>query len=115
MISIVYTGLLALLGWGVVLGILFYVKDMPRIWFIILHYLVDIVVFGGIFWVYAKFGQKVEPFQTMAIAMIALIAAEFVLWKFVAPGNTQYLTFVDWIVPAFLIASTVYFVTLVAR
>ena len=100
----------SLVGWFIALGVFSWAKNLPRIMFIVVHYAVDLVVFGLAFYVYFKFFGKLSPFSAMATAMASLFAVEFILWKFFFPGQTAYLNFVDWIIPAFIIASVIYWV-----
>ncbi|MDX1607907.1 MAG: hypothetical protein R3251_01730 [Candidatus Spechtbacterales bacterium] len=102
---------ITLFGWLLALGIFTLAKDMPRNAFIAVHYIVDIIIFGGIYILYFKFiKQHFAPFAVVAVAMGSLFIFEFILWRFVAPEQAHtYLNFVDWIVPAFIIASSIYF------
>ena len=45
----------------------------------------------------------------MAIAMISLFIIEFVFWNFFYKGELWFFNFVDWVIPAFIVASTIYF------
>ncbi len=85
-------------------------KNLGRFYFVILHYFLDIFIFGFLFFIYYKYLVKFSSFTTMAIAMIWLIVFEFIFWKFIYKGDLWFLNWVDWIVPAFLVASTIYFV-----
>lgn len=92
--------------------LLILVKDIPRIWFIIANQLISIAVVAPIFALYYKYFAHFSPFVTMAIAMISLFLVDFIWWKFIYTGKQSYLNFLDWILPAFLVASTIYFVGL---
>ena len=110
MVQTITIFIITLAGWLSALGIFVLAKDLPRVPFIIFHYVVDILIFGGIFALYFKYSQN-HPgaFTTMATAMISLFVFEFILWRFISPQNAStYLNFVDWVVPAFIIATLVY-------
>jgi len=100
----------AFFGWLPILLSLGLLRDLPRLFFVLIHYLLDILVFGGVFAAYYRNVSHFSPFATMAVAMLSLFAIEFVYWKFFYSGELWFLNFVDWIVPAFLVASTIYFV-----
>ncbi len=97
-------------GWAVILMSLALVRDIPRIGFLLVHYVLNVLVFSILFGIYFKFLHHVSPFATMAIAMVSLFVIEFVYWRFFYTGELWFLTFLDWILPAFLVASTIYFV-----
>lgn len=103
------------LGWFTVLGLLAVLGRLPRFWFVMSHYVVDAFVFGLIFWFLFRRVDGVTPFSGMAIAMLTLAALEYVAWGLIYKGDLWFLTFEDWIVPAFIIASTVYFAGVYAR
>ncbi|OHA48118.1 MAG: hypothetical protein A2806_00570 [Candidatus Terrybacteria bacterium RIFCSPHIGHO2_01_FULL_48_17] len=111
MIRTTFILLLTLLNWGIILSALSLVRDMPRPLFVFFHYGLNIIVFGLVFGLFYKYIGSPNPFTTTITAMAGLFLYEFVFWKFVYSGDPmQYLTFIDWIVPAFLIASTIYLV-----
>ena len=108
-ISVLTVALFAFIAWLPILAALVLMRNLPRVWFVALHYGLDILLFGLVFAVYHKRLGRFSPFGTMAIAMFSLFAIEFVFWNFFYRGELWFLNFVDWIVPAFLVASTVYF------
>lgn len=110
MLNILYIGIFTFVSWGIILFLLAISKNLGRFYFISLHYLLDVLIFGFFFFIYYKYLVKFTPFSTMAIAMIWLIVLEFIFWKFIYKGDLWFLNWVDWIVPAFLVASTIYLV-----
>lgn len=105
----------ATLGWFVVLGLLSLAGRLPRFWFVLGHYVVDALVFGLIFWVLFRRVDGLSPFSAMAVGMVTLSVLEYVAWGLLYKGDLWFLTFADWIVPAFIVASTMYFAGLYAR
>ena len=97
------------IAWLIALLGLYLARDISRLWFITVHYALDILIFAVLFGAYFKYVGHYTPFTTMAIAMASLFVIELVFWKFVYTGELWFLNFVDWIVPAFLVASTIYF------
>lgn len=106
----IVVSLFSVVTWLLALGIFSFTKSLPRVGFVITHYIIDAALFGLAFYLYFKFLGKLSPFNAMATAMLTLFVLEFFLWKFFFPSQTNYLTFVDWIVPAFIIASVIYLV-----
>ena len=98
----------ALVGWGLVLAALVPASRLPRPGFVLAHYALDLGVFGALFWLYYRLFPQAGPFATMAVAMATMLVAEAVVWTFFYQGELWFLTWVDWIVPAFLVASVIY-------
>jgi len=111
-ISIVF---FTLASWILILISLAKLQQSPRIVFVLVHYLLDIIVFGVLFFIHYKYFSKFSPFTTMAVAMVVLILTEFIFWKFFYSGELWFLNFIDWIVPAFLVASTIYLIGLINK
>lgn len=107
--SIIGAALASLIAWGGVLALIVGLKmsQWSRIGFVIGHYAADLIVFAVVFFLYYRIIPSASPFSTMAASMITLFILEAILWQFFL-HDRQYLTFVDWVIPAFLIATTVY-------
>jgi ABC-type proline/glycine betaine transport system permease subunit len=102
---------LSLIGW-IVLAIYFAVAEKwARIPFVVTHYTISIGVFLGLILLYNKYlsGTVIpSPFVGMIICMVALFSIEILFFGFVYDKPLTFLNFTDWIVPVFLIASTIY-------
>lgn len=98
----------ALVAWIVVLFLLSLIIHLPRGFFIALHSLADFFVFGVVFHYYYEVHASAKPFETTAWVMFLLFLFEAILFTFFIPDMKNYLNFIDWIFPAFLIATTVY-------
>ena len=85
-------------------------KNLPRTTYIIFHYALDILVATIVFGIYFKFVNHFSPFTTVAISMVSLFSLEFIFFKFFYKGDYWFLNFADYIVPAFIYASTIYLV-----
>jgi hypothetical protein len=99
----------------VILFLLNFAKDWPKIWFVTIHYFLNALVFGAAFYFYYKMFGHYSAFTAMAIAMVSLFIIEFVFFRFFYKGELWFLNFWDWILPAFIVATTVYFVTRLVR
>lgn len=111
-VPFVETAIASFLSWIIVLAFLSKLMSLPRLSFVISHYLLNILIFGIVFSALYKFTKPLSPFTTMATAMVTLFAVEFIFWKFIYTGKIWFLNFFDWILPAFLVASTIYLVGL---
>ncbi len=62
-------------------------------------------------WLYIRYIRGTngfESFGTMIAFMVSLFTVEVIFFKYVYDKPTWFLNFTDWIVPVFLIASTIY-------
>ncbi len=108
--EIVRVSVYAFIAWIVVLFLLSRSIDLARPVFIAVHYLVDVIVFGVVFSQYYRSYNRTEPFRTTIIAMISLLVYEAVFWVYFSSTDGSYLNYIDWILPLFLITTTVYWV-----
>jgi len=82
---------------------------LSRVTFILLHYLVVVLAFSGIFWVYYHtFWVGLSPFEVTAYAMGFALLLELVVFRFLYSGERWFLNFVDWILPVMLATTTIY-------
>lgn len=107
-IHFVTVAVYAFVPWAITLFVLSLLQTIPRLLFICLHYVLTIVVFGIVFRSYYHTHPKTRPFITTAHAFSALVVFELVFWQFFSSGSRSYFNYVDWIFPAFLIATVVY-------
>lgn len=85
-------------------------NGIERIIFVILHYLAVVILFVIAYYIYFKNFGYFSSFTTMAIAVVSVFILELIVFNFFYSGELWFLNFVDYIVPVFLAASTVYFV-----
>lgn len=107
----------SVLGW-LALAVFFAVaQGWPRPLFIAVHYLLCVAAYALCFWAYFSWvRQPLSPFVAMVVAMLTAFVIEIIVFRFLYTGSLWFLNFVDWIVPVFLIASTIYAVgALLAR
>ena len=104
-----------LASWGLSLVVLLSVRNFPRFWFIAIHYIVITVIFGVSFYIYRRYFGKFDAFTTTVLAMLVLVIIEFVFWKLIYSGTIWFFNYVDWIIPAFIIASVIYFVSSIKK
>ena len=104
------------LGWAIALGALFITRNIPRVAFIPLHYLLNILVFLFLSIILRRIGVTYTALVfTVAVGGV-LLALEIFYWVFVNPqAAAQYLTVIDWIIPSILIFITVYIVSRLVR
>ncbi|MBI4435228.1 hypothetical protein HY630_01010 [Candidatus Uhrbacteria bacterium] len=82
----------------------------PRPLFVLIHWLLVVLLFGVSFAIYYRGHKGVNPFTVTVIAMLCFFAFEIVYLVFLYEGERWFLTWTDWFVPVFLIASTTYWV-----
>ncbi len=78
--------------------------------FVAVHYALVVLAYGVAFGMYFRAHKGVDPFVVMGIAILSLFVFEFVYLVFLYEGERWFLTWTDWFVPVFLIASTIYWV-----
>lgn len=100
----------AFIPWLITLAAMDTGMMLPRPLFVILHYALVVLLFGVSFAMYYKFYKDAQPFIIMTIAMVSVFVFEVVYLGFFHTGEIWFLNYIDWIVPMFFIASTIYFV-----
>lgn len=80
----------------------------PRFVFVPVHYALVVLLFGVAFGIYFRGHRGADPFAVMGIAVLSFFAFEAVYFGFLYDGTLWFLTWTDWFVPLFLIASTIY-------
>lgn len=98
----------AFVPWVIKLFVLTIAADLPRAVFIFLHFVVAILLFAFIFHFYFEVHLTASAFDTTVKSVLALVVFDAVFLGFYASEPMRYLTYIDWIVPMFLIATTIY-------
>ncbi len=92
------------------LGLYFtFSSNLSRLTFIFFHYLVSIISTLFFFSILFKFFSTFNPFWTMICAMISFFIIEFIVFNFFYKQDLWFLNFTDWMVPVFIISTTIYF------
>lgn len=94
--------------WLITLAALGTAGSLVRPVFVTVQYVLVVLLYGVAFGIYFRDRKEVDPFTVTIIAMLCLFVYEFMYIVFFYEGSRWFLTYVDWLVPAFLIASTVY-------
>lgn len=94
--------------WLIILAALGTAGSLARPAFVAVHYALVVLLYGVAFGIYFRDHKGVDPFTVTVIAMLCLFAYEFIYVTFFSEGPRWFLTYVDWLAPVFLIASTVY-------
>lgn len=94
--------------WLITLAALGAASSLPRLAFIVIHYLIVALLFGVAFGIYYKEHKGVDPFVVTVTALLCLFVYEFIYITLFSDGSRWFLTYTDWLVPVFLIASTIY-------
>ncbi len=77
-------------------------------WFWIIQYTLAILLFAIAFSIYFRANPKAETFEVTISAMASVVIYEIVYWTFIYEGVSPCEGYVHWIVPMFLIATTIY-------
>lgn len=94
--------------WAVLLFVLTIAMDLPRAFFLFLHFVGAIFVFALVFHFYFEVHPSASAFDTTAKSVFALVIFDAIFLGFFAFEPMRFLTYVDWILPTFLIATTIY-------
>lgn len=100
----------AFVPWVVVLFALSFAIYLPRSLFITVHYFLDVFLFGFVFHYFFETHPHASAFTTTTLALIALFIFELIFLNFFSSDPGRFLNYVDWIFPAFLIATSIYVV-----
>jgi hypothetical protein len=106
----------AVVVWAVVLGILFFMRNVPRAVFVVAHYVVTVFGFGVLAYVLRKSGAGFTPMAFTIMIVGVFLILELFYWVFVNPaGAGRHLTVVDWLIPAGLVFGAVYIIALYSQ
>ncbi|MBI2474834.1 hypothetical protein HYV69_00185 [Candidatus Uhrbacteria bacterium] len=95
-------------AWVVLMFALNFFSSLPHNVFAFLHIVFAIIIFAIVFHSYYQANERSSPFFTVIQAIVAFVIFEIVYINFFQPTSNHLLDFVDWILPFFLIASTIY-------
>ena len=99
----------ALVAWILVEMFVNLSHRLARPVFIVSHYIFVAFAFSALFFLYNRFFVELDPFSTMAIAMLFVFFLEVLVFRFLYSGERWFLNYVDWIVPIFIAATAIYF------
>ncbi len=100
----------AFIPWLITIAALGPANSLPRLLFLAVYYSLNVLLFGIAFANYFKGHQGEDPFVVMGFAMLSIFLFQVIYFKFLYEGDLWFLTYLDWVVPIFLISSTIYFV-----
>jgi len=102
-------GVHVLLAWVMIEAFVNLAHHLSRPTFIVWHYLVDVVAFFGMFWVFFTcFHGTSSVFAVTAVGMTFVLFYEMIVFRYLYCGDRWFLNWVDWIVPMFLVLSSMY-------
>ncbi len=99
-----------LIAWTIVLVVQLLLIDASSWLFVLGHYIAAVIVFGYSFRLFFKTEKKLTSYHVTLVALTFFLFAEAVYWIGFYNGEQNYLNFVNWMLPAFLIVSTIYMV-----
>lgn len=99
----------ALLAWFVSLGVIEILEGLPFWIRLFSHWIIVVSVYGFAFGMYYQYHRSTDVFGATATVFVTVVLTDFLFWQYVQPGDCPYdYGFLDWMVPLFLITSTVY-------
>lgn len=98
----------SLFTWILLAGYFMMAQHFSRMVFIVGHYAISIIATLIFFTLLYKYFFHFSPFWTMVSAMISLFIIEIIVFSLFYKGELWFLNFVDWMVPVFLISTTIY-------
>jgi len=98
----------AFFPWIIKVALLSLIMGFPHTLFVAAHYILIFLLFAAAFTLYFQSHKQQEPFMVMVVAMASMVVFELVYFLYFYSGTFWFLTYVDWIVPAFLIASVIH-------
>lgn len=98
----------AFIPWLIRLAVLGASSFLSRPVFLLVYYLIVILVFAVSFSLYYLSHPGRDPFAIMGTAILCLLIYEVIYFRFFFAGSYWFLTYLDWFLPMFLIASTIY-------
>lgn len=98
----------AFIPWLLSISALGAIMDFPRLPSVLFYYTLIVLLFGIAFAIYFHGHKNEDPFTVMSIALGCSFAYEIIYVVFLYEGERWFLTYVDYFVPLFLIASTIY-------
>jgi hypothetical protein len=102
--------LVTILSWLLVLFGVNAIADIPVWSRVFMHNFFVLLFFGMVYTSYFRMQKRVNAFAVSIVALSTYCACEVAFWVILYPGQAPYVfSFSDWIFPAFLMTSLVYF------
>jgi len=95
-------------AWVVLMFVLNFFTSLSRDVFAFLHILFAVIIFAIVFRSYYQAHENSSHFVTVIQAIVSFVIFEIVYINFFQPGPSHLLDFIDWILPFFLVVSTIY-------
>lgn len=101
-------GITAFIPWLLLIATLGALANVPYPLFVATHWVLDVALFAVAFVLYFKGHEQETPFEVMVAAMGWLFAFDVIFFGFIYQGDLWFLNYIDWIIPVFLVATTIY-------
>jgi hypothetical protein len=102
--------LVTILSWLLVLFGVNALEEIPVWPRVFMHNFFVLLFFGMVFISYFRMQKRVNAFAVSIIALSTYCVSEIAFWIILYPGKAPYVfSFSDWILPAFLMTSLIYF------
>lgn len=101
----------SLVGWLLASVNITWLRPMPKKKRVALHYVGEILIFGGVFALYYQLvPSTMEVFGVILTCLLSLLVYELMAWKVYYGGVPWYYGFAHWWFPTYLIAGAIYLV-----
>lgn len=107
-VRFVSVAITAFIPWLIRLAALGAAPMFPRPMFVFVNYALVVLLFGVAFGIYFRGHKGADPFTVMGLAVVSLLVFDAVYLGLLYDGALWFLTWTDWFVPLFLVASTIY-------
>lgn len=84
------------------------IKPLRMPWRVVVHYVMETIIFGTVFFMYFSWFEAFTFFQTILICLFSLLFFELIAWKYYYKGIPWYYGFWHWWFPSYLIAGVLY-------
>jgi hypothetical protein len=98
----------AFIPWIILVSAETSVAGLGEPWFFLIQYVLAVLLFAIAFSMYFRANPKSEAFEVTIASMISIVILEAVYWNFIFEGDAVCTGYIHWIVPMFLIATTIY-------
>ncbi|MEK7615346.1 MAG: hypothetical protein AAB431_03110 [Patescibacteria group bacterium] len=98
----------AFIPWILILFVLSLTFHFPHAVFVLLHYVLNVLLFFIAFRFFYRTYPHANPFFTTLKVLLFLCLFEIILWIFFGQPQKPFLNYIDFLFPAFLIVTTIY-------
>lgn len=107
-VQILTIAIASFIPWLITLSAVDAIQSLPRLIAVLVHYVMVVILFGMAFAIYFKSHPKSDPFLVMTFAIVSILIFDLANFQKISMISERTFDYVDWIVPIFLITTTIY-------